>query len=81
MKVRINPIKCQGYGVCTELAPNNFARDDWGLVQAKKADIETEDLPAVAQAVAQCPISAIRWTQEPIGVAAPNVQLDNRNSA
>lgn len=69
MKVRVNPTKCQGYGVCIELAPDNFVRDDWGLVQAAQGDIDPDDLPAVFGAVTQCPISAIRWLGDQNGTS------------
>jgi ferredoxin len=63
MRVRVNPIKCQGYGICAELAPDHFVRDDWGLVQARKAEVDPAD-PSVGKAVEQCPIKAIRWIDD-----------------
>lgn len=80
MKVRVDPTKCQGYGVCIELAPHNFVRDDWGLVQAAKDDIESDDLPAVVSAVSQCPISAIRWLGDENGAnGAERIQSDQKH--
>ncbi|ANS31950.1 hypothetical protein R1CP_36720 (plasmid) [Rhodococcus opacus] len=66
MRVRVDPIKCQGYGICLELSPRHFVRDDWGLAQSSDADAEPSD-PDLARAVEQCPIKAIRWIGDPPG--------------
>ena len=65
LRVRIDPSRCQGYGVCVEYAAAQFAYDDWGFAQSVDAEVPPESIAAVAKAIRQCPISAIRWTEEP----------------
>lgn len=64
MRIRVDPIKCQGYGICIELAEPYFERDDWGLVQAKRNVEAGPDDHALLKAVEQCPIKAIRLIEE-----------------
>jgi ferredoxin len=65
MRARVDPTKCQGYGICVELAPHHFVADDWGIVQAVQVDADGEHRDAVTRAVQQCPIKAIRWIDAP----------------
>lgn len=65
MRARIDPTRCQGYGVCVEIAPKHFTYDDWGFVQAVQIDAEGEHHAAVEHALKQCPIRAIRWIDSP----------------
>ncbi len=30
VRVRINPITCEGHGLCAEMLPEMIALDDWG---------------------------------------------------
>jgi ferredoxin len=62
LRVRVDPTRCQGYGICVELAGVQFDYDDWGFAQALDRDISAHELPAVTKAVNQCPIRAIRWS-------------------
>lgn len=70
MRARVDPSKCQGYGVCVELAPRHFVYDDWGFVQSVAVDADGEHAGAVQRAVEQCPIKAIRWIDGPATAAA-----------
>lgn len=72
MKARVDPTKCQGYGICVELAPRHFVFDDWGFVQAVQIDADGEHAQSVTRAIDQCPIRAIRWIESPpTGAATP----------
>ena len=57
--VTIDTHECIGYGRCVELAPTHFELQDGiaGLLSA-----ETDD-PAVLDAAAECPMSAITVTE------------------
>ncbi len=66
MRARIDPpTRCQGYGICVEVAPKHFTYDDWGFVQAVQIDADGEHHAAVQHALEQCPIHAIRWIDSP----------------
>jgi ferredoxin len=60
MRVRVDPVKCQGYAVCGEVAPRYFSFDDWGFAQAKAVAIEAESTGAIEEAIQVCPAGAIR---------------------
>jgi ferredoxin len=60
MRVRVDPVKCQGYAVCGEVAPRHFSFDDWGFAQARPVDIDAESIGAVEEAIQVCPVGAIR---------------------
>lgn len=70
MRLRVDPAKCQGYAVCTEVAARHFTLDDWGFAQALVVDVEDEDVEAVTEAIDECPVRAIRWIEGP-PVASP----------
>lgn len=64
MKVRVDPTKCRGYGMCQELAGAQFVSDDWGLVQARGLEVSADQRPAVQRAIDACPFQAIRQVDE-----------------
>ena len=63
MKVRsltVNPIACDGHGICAELLPEMIQMDDWGYPIIDSATVPP-DLEALARrAVAACPTLALR---------------------
>jgi ferredoxin len=65
LRVRIDPSRCQGYGMCVEFASAQFSYDDWGFAQSIDRDVPQDAIGAVAKAIRQCPIAAIRWAGEP----------------
>ncbi|MCW2721532.1 ferredoxin [Pseudonocardia sp.] len=65
MRLRVDPVKCQGYAVCTEVAARHFSLDDWGFAQALVVDVIGADVAAVSEAIADCPVRAIRWIAGP----------------
>jgi ferredoxin len=75
MRLRVDPTRCQGYAVCTEVAARHFTLDDWGFAQALVVDVAEADVEAVGEAVADCPVRAIRWIPGP-GEAADRTAQD-----
>jgi ferredoxin len=72
MRLRVDPVKCQGYAICTEVAARHFTLDDWGYAQALVIDVDEADVPAVTEAIDECPVRAIRRIQGPAtGGVAP----------
>ena len=68
MKPYVDAAKCDGYGVCAQIAPNIFKLDDWGyafLVEDKY--FVQEEIDLIEQAVADCPNDAI-------GVVEPGIR-------
>lgn len=59
MKLRVNPIACEGHGLCAELLPELVSLDEWGF-----PIIEDEEVPKVLEqhakhAIAACPTLAL----------------------
>jgi ferredoxin len=72
VRVRVDPVKCQGYLVCTDLAARHFSIDDWGFAQAVQIDVDDADVDRVTEAIDECPVRAIRWIDgPPTGGATP----------
>jgi ferredoxin len=57
----VDPIACDGHGICAELFPERITRDDWGF-----PIISPEPIPGglerhARRAVAECPLRALRF--------------------
>lgn len=60
LELRVNPIVCDGHGLCAELFPERVSLDEWGYPILDPTPI-TRDLEKHAQrAVAECPTLALR---------------------
>lgn len=60
VRARVNPVKCQGYGICSDILPSLFVRDEWGFAQAAARDVEPAERSNLDRAVEECPVRAIR---------------------
>ena len=65
--LRVNPIACDGRGICAELFPERIELDDWGY-----PILDPEPIPAsleahARRAVAACPTLALRLEQAAAG--------------
>ena len=58
MKIRVNPILCDGYGQCAELLPEVVTLDEWGYPMFD-GSIGAELEPEARRAVAMCPRLAL----------------------
>jgi ferredoxin len=62
-RLRVDPIACEGHGLCAELLPELVALDEWGYPLLADADVP-EHLAALARrAVSRCPTLALRLDQ------------------
>ena len=59
-KVRLDPIACDGHGVCAELFPERISLDDWGYPIVDDTPIDDRLLPHAKRAVEACPVIALR---------------------
>jgi len=59
-KVRLDPITCDGRGVCAELFPERISLDDWGYAIVDDTPIDARLLPHARRAVEACPVIALR---------------------
>jgi ferredoxin len=59
-RLRVDPIKCKAYGMCSELIPERIRLDDWGYPIIDPRAIAPDLLAHARRAVAECPRAALR---------------------
>ena len=59
MRVRVDPDRCGGHGICVAEFPELFRLTDDGWAEAINDDIPAEDEQAARIAVTHCPAVAI----------------------
>jgi ferredoxin len=64
MKLRVNPIACEGHGLCAELVPELVRLDDWGFPIVDDRDVPRPLEPHARRAVAACPTLALALDRE-----------------
>ena len=64
VRLRVNPVLCDGYGYCAEIVPELIALDDWGFPIVSAGTIEGDRLQRLSRrAVATCPRLALLLEQ------------------
>jgi len=58
--LRVDPIACDGYGICAELFPERVTLDDWGYPILDATPVEPHLLAHAKRAVEACPALALR---------------------
>ena len=66
-RIRVNPIKCEGRGLCTELFPERMSADDWGYPIVAGEAFASELLPQARLAAKRCPLLALEIYAETRG--------------
>lgn len=60
MEVTVDFGRCTGLGICESLAPEHFEVNDDGVLLLLKADVTSDELTGVEEAIAGCPTEALR---------------------
>ncbi len=58
-RLRVDPISCDGHGVCAELFPEWIRLDDWGYPIVSDAEIPEAFLVHARRVVNACPKAAL----------------------
>jgi ferredoxin len=58
--LRVDPIACDGHGLCAELCPELIRLDDWGYPILAAEPVPPALEPQARRAVAACPTRALR---------------------
>jgi ferredoxin len=66
-RLRVNPIACDGRGLCAELFPERVRADDWGYPLIDSEPFGPDLLPIARKAVGDCPLLALRVEEERTG--------------
>ncbi len=65
MRVRVDPLRCQGHTLCAMIAPESFELDDVdGHAHAIVENVPDEDHEPVLEAMKSCPEQAITVVNE-----------------
>lgn len=59
MRLVVNPITCEGHGLCAELLPEWVQLDDWGYPKVNPDPVPPELHDHARRAVAACPTLAL----------------------
>jgi ferredoxin len=60
VRLRVNPIACDGHGLCAELFPERVTLDDWGYPIVGSAPIPRPLEQHARRAIDACPVLALR---------------------
>jgi ferredoxin len=58
--IRVDPIACEGHGLCAELFPERIALDDWGYPIVDPRPIPKELEAHAERAIESCPVLALK---------------------
>jgi ferredoxin len=58
-RLRVNPITCDGHGVCAELLPEVIRLDPWGYPIVPGAELPDDLVEHARRAAAACPTLAL----------------------
>lgn len=59
-KLLVNPVECEGHGVCAELLPELITLDEWGYPIVDPSPIAPGMERHARKAVSACPALALR---------------------
>ena len=76
-RLRVNPIACDGRGLCAEVLPEMITLADWGFPVIRDAEVPPGLLNEAAEAVRLCPRLALRL-DHPAGTPAGSRQWAGR---
>lgn len=64
-RLRVNPIRCDGRGLCAELFPERIRLDDFGYPMIDARPIPVDLMAHAQRAVTDCPVLALFFEQDP----------------
>jgi ferredoxin len=63
LSIRVDPIACDGHGLCAELFPERIRLDDWGFPIVDGDPVPGTLEPHARRAVAECPVRALKLSR------------------
>ena len=70
-RLRVNPIACEGHGLCAELLPELIRLDDWGYPLIDQPNVPPELLAIARRAADACPTLALLLDEARMAAAEP----------
>lgn len=62
--IRVDPITCDGHGLCAELFPERISLDDWGYPVIASEPVPPALEPQARRAIRECPTCALSLGRE-----------------
>lgn len=59
-RLRVDPIACDGRGLCAEVLPELITLDDWGFPIIRDGEVPAGLMAAAGEAMRLCPLLALR---------------------
>jgi ferredoxin len=72
LRLRVDPIACDGRGLCAELLPELISLDDWGYPIIHDNDVPPDLANEAREAVRICPKLALHLEERLSAVKAPS---------
>lgn len=60
MRLVVDPVACDGRGLCAEVLPGLVALDDWGYPIVDDVELDEAQAREACEAVRICPVLALR---------------------
>lgn len=60
VRLRVDPIACDGRRICAEILPELVTLDDWGFPIVSDVDVPADLLDEAREAIRICPMLALR---------------------
>ncbi|MGO9178631.1 MAG: ferredoxin [Candidatus Limnocylindrales bacterium] len=70
--LRLDPIRCDGYGMCAVVLPDRITLDEWGYPVIEPGPVPEGLLSRASRAVDVCPVLALRL--RPVAAAPAAVE-------
>ncbi len=72
-RLRVDPVACDGHGLCAELLPEMITLDDWGYPIVAPGEVPPGLLAHARRAVSACPVLALHLValEAPLPGGAP----------
>ena len=80
-RLRVNPITCDGHGVCAELLPEVIGMDPWGYPMVSAGPVPAELVAHARMAAAACPTLALLIDKAPPDTARPDTARPGQRPA
>ena len=63
-RLRVDPLRCRGHGICVLRAPDRIELDDWGFAELDgRPLVGSVQLRQARRAVAACPARALAFDE------------------
>jgi ferredoxin len=77
-RLRVDPIACDGRGLCAEVLPELITLDDWGFPIIRDGEIPPGLMAGAQEAIRLCPLLALHLDRS---VRSPHKSRDFRKNS